>query len=96
MKKHKLIYGQKILYKVKDLEKENLNLYGYYDTNEKTIFINKKLKVDDLKSTILHEEIHAIFDRIGLNQTAHTSDFQEIICESISKFICENYIIKDR
>ncbi len=96
MKNHKFIFGQKVLYKLRDFVKEQIHVCGLYDSENKTIFIEKNLKGNELKHTILHEEIHAIFDRCGLNQTQHTQDLQEMICENVARFILENYNITDK
>lgn len=48
---------------------------------------------ENIKQAILHEQIHALFYRIGLGQTDLSHDIEEQICETISVFLCENYNI---
>lgn len=43
---------------------------------------------------ILHEELHALFNRIGVHQTSMTEDMEEQIVEAVSQFFCESYGIK--
>jgi hypothetical protein len=45
----------------------------------------------NITQAILHEQIHALFYRIGFGQTDLSSNMEEQICESISVFILENY-----
>lgn len=88
MKKRKLdIYGDLYTYKYAKMPEEEC---GECDAEARIITIDKSLKGDDLKQTILHEEIHAIFARIGLRQAVDL-EVEEIIAESISTFVIENY-----
>lgn len=44
----------------------------------------------------LHEEIHAVLNRLGLNSTDLSSDAQEIICEGLSTYFTETYSLKEK
>jgi hypothetical protein len=41
--------------------------------------------------TIIHEEIHAVLDRLGFGQTKLPDDMEEQICQAVSVFIDETY-----
>lgn len=92
--KSKNILGTEIKYEFADLNDYD----GIYDPIKKTISINKELKVNELalKTTILHEEGHAMFDILGLNQTSLSLDMQEIIVENFANFIIEHYKLTSR
>lgn len=97
MKKSKNIYGKEVKYFKKSFEAIGVQgLAGLFDPISWTISVDKNLKGDELKATILHEEIHAIGERCGLHQTKVDPDVWEIIAESISRFIVENYHLKDK
>lgn len=64
---------------------------GLYFNDEGLIEINKKLSKDKAKETLMHEIIHAIFFRSGLDQTGVGHDVQEIICDQVAKVLCENF-----
>jgi hypothetical protein len=84
------IYGAKVKYKFVKLLPETMGEF-HYDNN--TIYIDHRIKGIQLVSTILHEEIHAILHRVGAHQVL-SPDIEEIICESISTWIAENYKLK--
>lgn len=83
------ILGMKVKVKYADLNKENL--CGKYVYDEKTIYINSTLNKELQKVTLLHEFLHAVFDRAGLTQAKITSDAQEIICDQFAKALTENF-----
>lgn len=58
------------------------------------IFYDPEFK--NVPQAILHEQIHAVFSRMGFNQTELSSDMEEQICETISVFILENYKLKEK
>jgi len=58
------------------------------------IFINPKFQ--NPKQAILHEELHALFNRIGVHQTSMTEDMEESIVEAVSQFITEAYVMRAR
>lgn len=53
---------------------------------------NSTITYDSMQS-LLHEALHAIFRRIGVNQ-AISHDAEELIVESTSTFLVENFDIK--
>lgn len=63
-------------------------IYGLYDAGAGKIEVDVNIKGDMLKRTIIHETIHAMFDRLGSQM-----DFQleEIYCDSIANVIVENF-----
>jgi hypothetical protein len=64
---------------------------GFYDPQNKQIRIDPRLKGAAFTSTLLHEMVHALFDRGGLAQTRIPSSLEEIICEQLSTIILENF-----
>jgi hypothetical protein len=81
------IFGKKVTFHYfKNAELDQLD--GFFDPVEFKIHINKKSP--DKMPIYLHEIIHCVLHRVGLNQTSLTSDLQEIIAENISCFLVEN------
>lgn len=64
---------------------------GIFDPNRQEIYISESMPKREVMATIIHEVIHAIFERTGLNQ-AHgiAPDVQEIICENVANWFDEN------
>lgn len=83
------ILGMKVKVKYSDLNKENL--CGKYVYDEKTIYVNSTLNRETQHVTLIHEFLHAVFDRAGLTQAKITSDAQEIICDQFAKALTENF-----
>jgi Zn-dependent peptidase ImmA (M78 family) len=83
------ILGLKVKVKYKDLNAENL--CGKYVYDEKTIYINSTLPKEMQRVTLIHEFLHAAFDRAGLSQAKISHDAQEIICDQFAKALTENF-----
>lgn len=58
------------------------------------IFINPDCA--NKPQALLHEELHAILNRIGINSTDLNPDVQEMICESVSTYLLEAYTLKPK
>jgi len=85
-----IIFGRNIkIIKVKGLLKEQ-NIFGYYDPEKFSIYIDKELSKKDYQTTLLHEMGHALFHRAGLSQSKLGRDLEEIIVEQYSQMISEN------
>ena len=54
------------------------------------IIVHKDLEDQELLLAILHEELHAVFNRLAYTQTINES-LEEVMVESISQFIVDNY-----
>ena len=70
-------------------------MYGCYDYIQKCIFIDTEVHKkwnEDIQATFIHEMIHAVSKRVGLNQSIDR-DIEEIICESIANSITDNFIL---
>lgn len=44
------------------------------------------------RQAIIHEEIHALFNRVGLHQTELSEEVEETIAETVSNFFTEMYL----
>lgn len=87
----KNVFGQPIKYKFTKLKEDD----GLYHTLTKTIEISDKLKGREETLTILHEELHAIFDVLGFSSVVK-DDVEELLVDNISRWICENYHLKPK
>lgn len=77
---------------IKVIYKEIDNRYcGLYYNDEGIIEISKSLSREKAHETLIHELVHAVFFRAGLDQTGISHDIQEIICDQVAKVLCENY-----
>jgi Zn-dependent peptidase ImmA (M78 family) len=57
------------------------------------IYIDKNLDPDLQAKTILHEVIHAVFFRMGIENTTVDENMREILCDLIAAVIQENFKI---
>ncbi len=67
-------------------------VHGVCDSDNNLILIDGLLKGDSLMQTLLHEEFHAVFSRIGLRQ-AVPDEVEEMIVDALATFIVDNYRI---
>jgi Zn-dependent peptidase ImmA (M78 family) len=82
------IYGQKTqVSQVRDLPNSVL---GVYQRDHGSILICEKQPEDEKEDTLIHETVHAIFSRAGLNQ-AIGYDIEEVICQQIATTLTENF-----
>ncbi len=88
------IYGVPYRVYFKDLSKEHLD--GYCDIENKEIYIHKDLPDKEKALVLLHEEGHALWDRLGLNRLSISGDVQELIVEAYAVYIHEAYNIKPK
>jgi Zn-dependent peptidase ImmA (M78 family) len=86
------IFGLRV--KIKTVDLSQCDYDGLYNGNDKTIYIDRKLKGQHRKQVLMHEIIHALFDRIGAHQLAISQDAEEIIAEQLSVFLVETLKIK--
>jgi len=92
--KNIMIYGKKwqIRYKKFPIPLDDeIGTEGLCDKEERVIYIEKSLDLYDKENTFVHELIHAINYELKLGQTSLTSDVEEIICQGIADFFCENF-----
>lgn len=89
------IYGKTYIIQLEeDLEKIHES-HGYHHEHESIIAIDKNLDTDTAMQTLLHECFHAIFKRISINQGVD-SQAEEIIVDSLSKWVVENFQVKPK
>lgn len=68
----------------------SLGLDGYFDPEQKAIFIHKEHKNKFI--VLCHEIMHGVFHRVGIDQTSISRDLQEILAESIANFLSEEFV----
>ena len=73
---------------------DDKELAGLACKESKTIHIEKLQDVEAKLHTLIHEVGHAMFARVGLNQTEISSDIEEVIVENFATVMCENFDIK--
>jgi hypothetical protein len=66
---------------------------GQYQYLNKSIQLEAEQNNEEMCKSLLHEAGHSLFDRIGLTQ-AVSKELEEIIVESYSKLIYENFKIE--
>lgn len=84
------ILGRELQLEVTDKIKDD----GIYEPYEKKILINKKLSEEFRKRTIVHEELHAVFDLVGLGHSNISDDTIHIIIESVVTYLFSTYDLK--
>lgn len=81
------VFGQSVKMKFKKCDDATA---GEYDSIKKEITISKTLKGDELVSTVLHEQLHAVISITGIRQ-AIDGGVEEIIVENIANFLTDTY-----
>jgi hypothetical protein len=81
------ILGKSYRVRVKEID-ESVARVNY---SLQIIEINPCQKGQKFDECLIHEIIHATFDRIGVGSTKLNSDIEEIFCDSIAKVISENF-----
>lgn len=66
---------------------------GQYQYINKSIQLEAEQHLEEMWKSLLHEAGHSLFDRIGLTQ-AVSKELEEIIVESYSKLIFENFALR--
>ena len=64
---------------------------GIYQPSTGKMIYDPTLKHKDLLQTVIHEVIHAVICRVGIEQARMSEDMEEIICESVSVALVENW-----
>ena len=92
--KKKTILGKTLTYVKEDLSDQGVA--GYFDPDAAIISLHKDLRGDQLKYIQLHEEFHAVWDRLGLNRTSVPDDLQEVIVDGFALFMVEHYKLREK
>lgn len=88
------VFGKTIRYKTKSLGDEH---DGLYFPASKRIEIDSKLKGDARTVTVLHEELHAIFDVLGFSSPeVMSSVLEELVVDNVSRWIVDNYKLTEK
>jgi Zn-dependent peptidase ImmA (M78 family) len=70
-------------------------MYGFYDPEGKYIAVDAALEGDILEHTIIHEMMHAVFDRLHIDQQMERS-FVEVVVENLSVALLENFEVEKK
>ena len=89
-----MIFGKRCKISYVDLSKDNVD--GYFHHEDFSIEIDKNLKGDAFEHTRLHEEFHAAWDRLSLEQANISDEIAEIIINGLSKYTTDNYKLVDK
>ncbi len=82
------IYGAKIKVVREDLTSEKA--LGLYDPEAKQISICIHCPPDKLRMVLIHELLHAIWDRLGVfNMPGHNEQVEEILVSNIANILSE-------
>lgn len=74
---------------------ENNSSQGEYCSESKTIKIDKSLTGYDYQVCLIHECLHALFDRLSFNQAIEIG-LEEVMCDNLSKWLIENFRIETK
>jgi hypothetical protein len=92
--KSKWILGKLCKISYVDLSDEHAD--GLFYPDEFRIEIEKTLTWDDFQHSRLHEEFHAAWERLSLEQANISDDAVEIIINGLSKYVTEQYKLVDK
>lgn len=86
---NKDIFGMRVKYIFKKL---HVDLDGEYCHEQGKIYISSNLQGEALILALIHEEGHAIADRLGLSDIM-TEDVEELFIDNFTRWLVENYLI---
>lgn len=90
------VLGKRVpLKKVKGLTRDT-GMLAYYDTELKLIAYDHDLAADKIMPTLIHEMVHAMFDRSGLSQAKLPLELEEVIAEVFQTVLLENFKVTPR
>lgn len=69
--------------------------HGVTCVENKLILIDPKLKGEEFNQVMLHEQFHAVFDRLGIRQ-AVKDEVEEMIVDALATFMIDNYVVKPK
>lgn len=85
------IYGKKTpIKKIKGLHEQGA--IGLYRPKENIIYLDADLKGNELKITFIHEVLHALFNRVSINDII-SLETEEMIVDNVAKMLVENFKI---
>jgi hypothetical protein len=67
---------------------------GLCNNEDALILIDAELVDSEYMRIVLHEMIHAIISRVGIDQSEMSHDVEEIICGAVSTSLVENFQLK--
>lgn len=91
------IFGKtiRVFYKIGPLNKED-TLRGYYDPENKVIYIDARQSRQEQLQTTIHELVHGLVDRLGFHQTNFDHNLEELLCENVAEMLLENFNISKK
>lgn len=95
MKKFFNIFGVKTPIRTFKETEDTAHLMGFATKTPLQIYIGDSVPKDLYDECLLHEALHCVFYRVGLDQVL-SKEVNEILCETVSKFVTENYKLKGK
>lgn len=72
------------------IDQHGRQLAGFFDSVNRKIVIHISDNEKENQATLIHEAIHSVMFVVGLNQVI-SSELSEVICESMTRFIENNF-----
>lgn len=88
------IFGAK--YKVIRPKKMAAEQIGLCDNENKTISVRRDLNGDEYTKVLVHEIVHAVINRVSIDQGKLSHDLEEILCGVLSTALVENFMLKGK
>lgn len=88
-----MIFGECVEVQITDNLIHDEGFSGDYCSRTKTIRVDGSLKGDDFLTTLVHELVHALSDRVSLKE-ALDDQTEEIIADTFAKAIVENFHLR--
>lgn len=85
------VFGMEIKIEKKDDLMVNEGCRGILYPSQCQMFLDKSLPPADELHTIIHEMVHAVIFRTGIDQTKISEDLEEILCENVATAVVENW-----
>lgn len=84
------VLGQRVrIVSRKNLRRDE-NADGMYSIDKSLIELDSELSKDEKLRALIHELVHVVWLRIGLQSTKVSEDIEEILCEAIANSVSEN------
>jgi len=69
---------------------------GFYDIEEKAIYLDPTLTKEEKMQTLLHEFFHGVMFRTAMHQTKIPHEVFEIIVDNLATAMIENFHIRPK
>jgi len=88
------IFGKVHKVQITELHSNGIPVRGLFNPNNYHIYLAENQDDTEMFHTFLHECFHAVVNRVSINQSGLPPELEEVIVDSFSTFLVENFSFK--